>query len=279
MRPVWFHEQYTAMQKILTMSILLATATAMAGNSTDWAIQSQNPMADILKLPLQNNFNSGTGHKSQTEYRLNLKPSMPSDLSSDWTLVNRLDIPFIYQPGRVSGEKDSFGLGDTTYESFYGPAGDRTLYWGAGPAFQIPTATDNQIGSKKWSAGLAATASMVKGPVVAGVRANHLWSFAGKDDRADINRTTFEYFAYWNLGSGWWIGTSPVNTADWDAIQSEVWTIPIGGGIGKIVMRGRTPINLKLEAYHYAEVQTGGADWSAVLSIEFLLPEDILYKQ
>ena len=153
-----------AMKHILTAcGLCLAVTCVMAEELDDWAAVAQNPMADIMKLPLQNNFNQGTGHKDQTEYILNLRPSMPSDLSDNWLLINRLDVPFIYQPGRVSGEKDSFGLGDTTYEGFYGPSGSRTFYWGAGPAFQIPTATDNQIGSKKWSAGLAATASMVKG--------------------------------------------------------------------------------------------------------------------
>ncbi len=236
-------------------------------------------MADTLKLPVENHFNAGYGHKDAVQYVLNLKPSMPSDLSEEWILINRLDVPFLYQPGRVPGEKDSLGLGDTTYESFLGPSSERTVYWGIGPAFQIPTATDNQIGTRKWSAGLSGTGSMVKGPAVAGVRANHLWSFAGKNDRPDVNRSTIEYFAYCNLGDGWWLGTSPVNTADWEAEQSEVWTIPIGGGLGKTTMKGRMPIQYSVEAYHYLESPAHAADWSAVFKVQFLLPEESLFKK
>ena len=261
-------------------ALLLQISASMAsGEASDWAKNAQNLMADMLKLPVENHFDFGSGHKNATTYRLNLQPSMPSDFSDDWILINRLDIPFLYQPGRIPGEKDSFGLGDTTYESFLGPSGERAVYWGIGPAFQIPTATDNQLGSKKWSAGLSGTGNLVKAPVVACIRANHLWSFAGKDDRPDVNLSTLEYFAYFNFGKGWSIGTSPVNTANWEAASSDIWTLPVGGGIGKIIMSGQMPINLKLEAYHYLESPSNTADWTAILSIELLLPQEIFFKK
>ncbi len=264
---------------IVGASFLLTSPLMASDELSDWTMRAQNPMADILKLPIENLFDFDSGHKTATTYILDFKPSMPSDISDDWILINRLDIPFFYQPGRVPEEKDSFGLGDTIYESFLGPSGERTVYWGIGPAFQIPTATDNQLGSKKWSAGLSGAGSIVKGPVIAGIRANHLWSFAGKDERPDINQSTIEYFAYVNFRNGWSIGTSPVNTANWEAGSSDIWTILLGGGIGKTVMNGRMPINMKLEAYHYLESPSNTAEWSAIFSLELLLPENIFFKR
>ena len=262
-----------------SLFFLLGCGSAFAGEQTDWAVRAQNPMADIIKLPIDNIFDFGYGHKEQVKYAFAYKPSMVSELSEKWNLVNRLDIQFIYQPGTVPGEKDSFGFGDTTYESFIGPSGEHTFYWGLGPAFQIPTATDNQLGSKKWSAGLAGTGTLVKGPIVAGVRANHLWSFAGDSGRPDVNLSTIEYYLYAHLGHGWWIGTSPINTANWEAAQDEIWTIPVGGGFGKVVMIGRHPINLKLEAYSFADAPSNAAEWSLILGVDLLFTEASLFKQ
>ncbi|MEA2068952.1 MAG: neuromedin U [Verrucomicrobiota bacterium] len=251
---------------------------ALAKEPGNWAQLAQNPMADVMKLPVVNQFNQGVGHKEGTEYILSFKPSMVSDLSNDWNLVNRFDVPFIYQPGLAPGNSDAHGLGDIRYESFYGPSGERTFYWGIGPLLEIPSATDNTFSTKKWSTGLGGTGTVAKGPFVIGARANHLWSFAGDGNEPDVNRSTIEYFAYCNLGRGWSLGTSPINIANWEAPQDETWTIPIGGGIGKVLMNGRQPINLKLEAYHYAEQPATGAEWQLLFEIQFLFNEEILFK-
>lgn len=264
--------------KITGTAFILIASSAIADESTYWAKTAQNPMADIMKLPIENRFDTGFGDKEALNYRLSFQPSMVSEISSHWNIVNRFDIPFMYQPGRTSGEKDSWGLGDITYESFYGPSNARNFFWGLGPAVQIPTATDPQLGTRKWSAGMAGTASIVKGPVVAGARINQLWSFAGKSDRPDVNRMAFEYFLYANLGSGWWIGTSPANIANWDADSDQIWTIPIGGGIGKLIST-RTPLNIKLEAYRYAEAPAVYGDWSIMFALEYLIPVNSLFKR
>lgn len=262
--------------RTLSIAILLAASLAAADEQTHWAQEAQNPMAEVMKLPVENRFDAGYGHKDALNYRLSFQPSMVSEISKDWNMVNRLDVPFMYQPGRTPGEKDSWGLGDTTYESFYGPSNGRNFFWGIGPTLQVPTATDNQLGTKKWSAGVAGVLSVINGPFVLGTRLNHLWSFAGKDDREDVNRTDIEYFIYANLGNGWWIGTSPVNTANWEAPSSETWTIPIGGGAGKLIGK-RRPVNLKLEAYAYAAAPDNYADWSCMVCFEFLIPANSLF--
>ncbi len=255
---------------------LAATGPVQAKEPADWAGMAQNPLADVMKLSVDNRFDQG--NTGRTKYTLGLQPSFVSNFSKHWKMVNRLDLPIIYQPGIAPGENDSFGLGDTTYESFYAPVGQQIFHWGAGPAFQVPTATDNPLGTKKWSAGLAGAGLLAKGPLVAGLRANHLWSFAGKSDRPDVNLSTIEYFAYLNLGRGWWLGTDPVNTANWEAPQEERWTVPVGGGFGKVVMRGRQPVNLKLEAYSFVEAPSTGPDWTVLFGIQLLFPDNLLFK-
>ncbi|QBG46016.1 hypothetical protein EGM51_00780 [Verrucomicrobia bacterium S94] len=266
------------MKRLASIVFACCALSCGANELTYWAKQAQNPLADLIKLPIETKLDFGYGPKNGVSCTSAFQPSMVSALSDDWNLVNRLDIPFKYQPGRTVGEKDSFGLSDVTYESFYTLSGRRRFNIGLGPAFQIPTATDPQIGTGKWSAGLSVAAHLETGAFTAGIRANQLWSFAGKDHREDVNRTLIEYWIYANLGRGWWIGTSPVNIANWEADSKNIRTVPVGGGFGKVI-DGRLPLNLKLEAYTYPESPNDLADWSMFFSIEYLLPENALFKR
>lgn len=263
---------------VIVVLIFLSCIRAPADELTHWAKKAQNPLANVMKYPIETRLDLGYGKKDAVNYTTSLRPSMVSDISKGWYFVNRLDLPTKYQPGRSEGEKDSWGLGDTSYEGFFTPSRFKKYSLGLGPAFQIPTATDPQLGTKKWSAGLTAAGNAETGPLVFGLRANHLWSFAGQDSRPDVNRTALEYWLYANLGNGWWIGTSPVNMADWEASSAERWTVPLGGGFGKVVGR-RIPLNLKLEAYTFAEIPNDLADWSIMFSLEYLLPENALFKR
>jgi hypothetical protein len=244
----------------------------------DWAADAQNPLADIIKLEKAYLFSPGYGHKDRVDFTHRYSPYMASALSDNWNMVNRIDFLFKYQPGTYEGEKDSFGLGDTTYQGLFSPSGHEPFFWGVGPLLQIPTATDPQIGTRKWSAGLAAAAFLDMGPVTGGFRAGHLWSFAGKDDRPDVNLTLIEYRLFYNFSDGWWIGTSPVNTANWEAPSDEIWTIPVGGGFGKIV-GNKYPINMSIEAYSYVDAPDYEADWTCMLRFDFLANEQTFYKE
>ena len=256
---------------------LLVSATTFAKDAGEWAKMSQNPMADLMKLPVANRFDQGVGHKDGTQYTLAFRPTMASDVSRNWTMVSRFDVPFIYRPGLDSGSPDDHGLGDIQYESFYGPAGWRRIYWGVGPLFEIPSATDSGLGTQKWSAGIGGTAAYVSGAWVAGLRANHLWSFAGSGDQ-DVNRSTSEYVAYYNFSHGWWVGTDPENTADWEQPADSVWTVPVGGGFGKVVSKGKYAFNLKFEGYYFVEQPTTGAEWTAAFEIEWLFDKNSFFK-
>lgn len=263
---------------LMLCALCLGGLRTLADEQSFRARQAQNPLANLMKYELETRLDFEYGSRDAVNYTTSIRPAMAASVSKDWKLISRLDLPVGYQPGRSAGEKDSWGLGDTTYESFFVPAGPSRWTVGLGPSFQIPTATDPQLGTRKWSAGLAAAAHGEAGPFTFGLRANQLWSFAGKAHRDDVNRTAFEYWLYANLGRGWWIGTAPVNIADWEAAAENRWTVPVGGGIGKVVGR-RIPLNLKCEAYAYAEVPNDLAEWSLLFSFEFLLPENALFKR
>ena len=104
-----------------------------------------------------------------------------------------------------------------TYKGFFSPAKSAKWIWGVGPALVLPTATEDRYASDKWSAGVSAVALSMPGKWVVGVLAQNVWSFAGDSDAADVNKFVFQYFINYNLDNGWYLTSTPVITANWEA--------------------------------------------------------------
>ena len=83
-----------------------------------------------------------------------------------------------------------------------------------------------------------------------GVVANNIWSFAGPDDAAPINQMLVQYFINYNFSEGWYATTSPDITANWEAPNNNRWTVPIGGGFGKIFKIGDQALNGQVQAFY-----------------------------
>ena len=141
--------------------------------------QTQNPVADLITVPLQNNFNFGTGSKNRTVYVGNIQPVIPIKIGEDWNLITRTIMPIINQPSLFPGTGSATGLGDINPTFFFSPAKPGELIWGVGPTFTLPTATDSLIGSGKFSMGPAGVVLTMQGPWVFGALANNQWSVAG----------------------------------------------------------------------------------------------------
>jgi hypothetical protein len=150
-----------------------------------------------------------------------------------------------------------------------------SLVWGVGPAFQFPTATDDELGTGKWSAGPGFVVFLSDRPlhITTGFLILNLWSFAGEEDRANVNAMTLQPFLNYNLPKGWYLTTSPLITANWEAGDDNRWTIPIGGGIGRIFKIGHQPINANLTAYYNVLTPDDtGANWQLRAQWTFLFP-------
>ncbi|HEY9643489.1 MAG TPA: hypothetical protein V6C57_23575, partial [Coleofasciculaceae cyanobacterium] len=203
---------------------------------------------------------------------LNIQPVIPTSLSDHWVLINRTIIPVAYQPELAPGVDSTFGLGDIFYQGFFSPKNSSSFTWGIGPAALLPTATDQVLGTGKWSIGPAAVGLVTSGPIVAGALVNNVWSVAGDSDRSDVSLLTLQPFFNYNFPGGWYINTSPIITANWLA-AGEQWTVPIGGGFGRVFKIGRQPINASIGAYWNAVRPEGGADWTLRTQITLLFPK------
>jgi hypothetical protein len=281
-----------ATRLLLVTAVLVMPWTAVAqqpaaspsdedARTLDLAKKTQNPIADLISLPLQNNLNFGYGakdapHSSSTQYVLNIQPVLPGKVTDEWNLITRPIIPVIRQPDLIDGG-ETWGLADIQLQTYLSPSGTDKVTWGVGPVFQFPSATDGKkLGTQKWSAGPGAVVLTQPGKWVIGALANNLWSFAGDSDREDVNLMTIQPFINYNFGKGWYVSTSPIITANWEAHGSDnTWTVPVGGGGGRIVHIGKLPINFEAQAFYNVVKPDDDptADWTLLFQVEFLFPK------
>jgi len=237
---------------------------------------SQNPVADLISVPLQNNTSFEFGPREKTQNVLNIQPVIPFHITSEWNLINRTIIPVISQPGFAPDQGRKDGLGDINATMFFSPAKPSKLIWGVGPIFVFPSATDERLGTEKWSAGPSAVGLFMHGPWVVGLLANNVWSFAGDSDRDDVNAMLLQYFINYNLPNGWYLTSAPIITANWEADSDNTWTVPVGGGVGKLTRVGKVglPIDVLFQGFYNVEKPDDiGPDWSIRLQVKFLFPK------
>jgi hypothetical protein len=195
-------------------------------------------------------------------------------MNTDWNFIARPIISLLEQPPLIDGQNRNHGLGNIQFQGFFSPK-KPVKGWiiGFGPYLEFPTNSgpDNRFGSDNWSAGPAFVALKMQGPWVYGSLISQLWSYHGNDP--EVNLTSIQPFLNYNMRDGWYPSTSPVITANWSADSSETWTIPIGGGIGRVFRIGKQPVNAALKAYYNAQAPRTGADWQLQFQVQFLFPK------
>jgi hypothetical protein len=225
-------------------------------SDTALAKKLQNPIGDLYSFPFQNNTNFNYGPHKGTQDILNVQPVIPIHVTEDWTVITRTILPLIWQPSLQPASTVPFGTGPTTFSAFVAPANPVNGWlWGFGPVVQIPTISSATLGSNVWGGGPTGVLVYMKGPWVAGVLVNTIWSFGGTSGLGGTHYNSFliQPFANYNFGGGWYVGSSPVITASWPAVNNKAWTLPIGGQVGRVVkVGGKLPVNLSVGAYYNA---------------------------
>ncbi|MFM7641873.1 MAG: neuromedin U [Cyanobium sp.] len=229
---------------------------AREGNSEALAKQAQNPVASLISVPIQWNSVPGTqwapraldptARANRTFNVWNVQPVVPFPLNNKLTLVSRTIVPVTHRP--LAGETDVIGIGDINPTLFLVPRTGGNLMVGFGPTLVIPSATDVALSSQRWSAGPAGVVVYTRGPWVAGVLVNNIWSFAGEGGK-DVNAMLIQPFVNYNLPGGWYLTSSPILTADWTAADGRGWTVPIGGGVGRLFRVGTQPFNASFQTF------------------------------
>jgi hypothetical protein len=248
-------------------------ASPSATSTEDLQKAVQNPVASLISVPLQNNTNFNIGPYNRTQDVLNIQPVIPAGISKNWNLITRVIQPIVWQPYPAEPTGGEFGLGDMNPTFFLSPSKPNKLIWGVGPTFVIPTATNDILGQGQFSLGPSIVVLAQPGHWTLGALANNVWSVAGKSGRAPVNQMLLQYFVNYNLSKGYYITLQPIITANWMARGGNIWTVPFGGGIGRIMKLGNQPVNLTAQLYGNAVYPTGTSPWGMRLQVAFLFPK------
>lgn len=262
---------YNEMKKLGTFLLLayFISFSAIAQEMSDeeaaaHAKASQNPLAKMISLPFQNNTTYGIDGQAQNV--LNIQPVYPIGLGKV-NMINRLIAPIVTQP--LGNDESKTGLGDLSLTTWFSPIETGSIIWGAGPVFQLPTASNDDVGTGEFGIGPSVVALTMIKKWVAGIVVNNVWTFGDISE----NKFLFQYFVNYNMAKGSYLVSAPIMTANWNKADGEKWIVPFGGGIGKVVKFGKLPVNINAQAYYNAVRPTGWGDWQSRFQLQFMFPK------
>ena len=257
----------------LLAATLIAPPAFAQENAEALAKKLSNPVAALISVPLQLNYDQDIGPADDGErFALNIQPVIPFKLNEEWNLITRWILPVIYQPPLFEGDRADFGLGNFNPSFFLTTNLSSNVMFGAGPTFFLPTATDRSLGSNVWGAGPTAAIVWTPGKWVVGALVNNIWSFEGDARDPRVNQFLLQYFINYNLAHGWYLSSSPIVTADWTLELGHQWTLPFGGGVGRVFKIGAQPVNMSLSAYDNVLTIEDGPDWQLRFQVQLLFP-------
>jgi len=264
--------QRTCAWLLSALALAGAPLAAFAADDADeLAKQLSNPVASLISVPLQFNYDDLDSGGSRTW--LNVQPVVPISIGENWNMISRTILPITYQDDIFPGAGSQFGTGDITQSLFFSPKQPTAGGWiiGVGPALLVPTASDDLLGTGKW--GIGPTAVVLKQTSAGwtyGALVNHLWSFAGDSDRSDVSSTFLQPFLTKGLGQGRTFSLNFESSYNWKA---EQWSVPLNVGYSKVSRIGSQMVSYQGGVRYYFESPDGGPDWGLRFSFTLLFPE------
>ncbi len=228
---------------------------------------AENPVASAISLPLQNNTYYGVGPYRRAENALEIEPVVPFRISENWMVITRTIVPIVVEPRLSPAAGVDHGLSNIQPQFYVSPVHAGKFVWGAGPQLWLPTATDHTLGINKWGGGPATVGLFRSGHLLVGSLVSN--EFAGVN-HVHENAMTIYGFAFYNFKRGWYLVSTPITTADWTAERDKRWTVPVGGGAGRLFKIGRQPLNARAQYFNDVRTTTGGTDWQLQTQLQFI---------
>lgn len=253
------------------LAALLLASSAQAQDADDLAQQLSNPVASLIQLPLQLNYNEGLGAGDGEQTFINVQPVIPFSLGEDWNLISRTIVPVVSQTDVFPTNPEQLGFGNVVQSFFFSPKAPTAggLIWGAGPVIQIPTSTDD-LGRNQWGLGVTGVALRQSGPWTVGMLANHIWSVSNNDSLGKTSATFLQPFVSYTTSGKTTYSLNSEATYDW---VGEEWSVPINANVSQLVLLGGRPVSIGAGVRYWAESPEGQADgWGARLSVTYLFP-------
>jgi hypothetical protein len=204
---------------ICAVFVIFTSSLPAKEDDDSLAQKLQNPVASLISVPIQNNWDFGIGPADAMRYTANIQPVIPFKLNEDLNLITRTIVPIIHAESPVAGGSSISGIGDIVQSFFLSPAKPTAsgIIWGAGPVFLYPSATDDRLGTEKFGLGPTAVALV-----------NHIWSVTGNQQRPDVSATLLNPFLSYITSQQTTYSLSSEGTYDWENTQ---WIVPIQAGV------------------------------------------------
>jgi hypothetical protein len=255
---------------------LIAAAPVHAELSAEeLAKLAQNPVGNLISVPFQNNTNLNYGPEKGTQNILNIQPVIPVSVNKDWNIITRTIVPLIWMPALGPDIDSKSGLGDIQFTAFLSPANPGKWIWGAGAIAQLPTNSSAELGNRNWGLGPSFVVLHLEhgSPWVYGVLANNVWSLTSGQQGGSYNNGLIQPFLNYNFPGGAYLTSAPILTVNWNADSGDRWTVPLGGGVGKIFHLGKLPVNTQISAYYNVVRPDDAANWQIRAQVQFMFPK------
>jgi hypothetical protein len=264
------------------------TVSSTDYQTEEFVYKAQNPLTPIYSIPLKYTYHGGADNGGVSIG--SLQPIIPVSIGN-WNMINQLSLNIISTPGVVNGIAELpnpypgsgvTGLGDTNFTSLFTPANSGNFSWGIGPTFVFPTDTlfsdtedrrSRELGSGKFSVGPAVMFVTQPKPWTRGLNIKQIWSVLGNDSRQAVSQMVLQPFVNYNLSDGWYVVSDMHMISNWNHDNSQRWTVPVGGGVGKLFTVGKNAINTRLEGYYNPVRPDQSAEWSASFTFQFLFAD------
>jgi len=254
--------------------VFLPFADAAGENNEELAKKLANPIASLISLPVQFNYDSNIGaSKLGRRSQFNIQPVIPFSLNEEWNIISRTIVPIINQKDIFAGSGKQSGVGDVIQSVFFSPKlpTESGWVWGAGPVILLPTASDKLLGADKWGLGPTAVALKQAGPLTYGFLANHIWSIAGNSARPDLNVTFLQPFFSYTTKTATTFTLQTETSYDW---RSSSWIIPLNAQISQVLKVGGQLISIGGGLRYWAKTIPGSPKGLGVrVTLTFLFPK------
>ncbi len=251
-----------------------ATSAHAELSAEELAKIAQNPVGNLISVPFQENLYLNTGPLEKNYNVLNIQPVVPISVNEEWNIITRTIIPVVSLPPFAPGQDRTNGIGDTQITAFLSPAKPGSWIWGAGVITQLPTHSNQLLGNDNTGFGPSfVVLHLEKGsPWVYGVLANNVWS-SNNSTAPSYNNGLIQPFVNYNFHSGAYLVSSPIWTVNWQAKGPNQWTVPMGGGVGKLFKIGPLPVNSQINMYYNVARPEYAPNWQIRLQVQLMFPK------